>query len=156
MSVGFVCMCLYISVGLKLLQGRLILDITRKNFFSERRNALEQAALGSAGITIPGGFQEKGGCDTWRHGLVGMVGVCGWLDLVIAVCDVPGWVIPLVCLPASSPWMYSFAKKCFWGRNDGESWVTTWGSRQVHTPSIKPLPTHRVGSISSSLSAKKQ
>ena len=57
-------MCLYISVGLKLLQGRLILDITRKNYFSERRNALEQAALGGVGITVLGGVQETWSCGT--------------------------------------------------------------------------------------------
>jgi len=28
---------------------------------------------GSGGVTVPGGVQEKGGCGTEGHGLVGMV-----------------------------------------------------------------------------------
>ena len=59
--------------GLTLLQGRFRLDI-RKNFFAERvKRALEQAAQGSGGVTIPGGVKKKCRCDTSGHGLEGMV-----------------------------------------------------------------------------------
>jgi len=37
--------------------------------------ALEQAAQGVGGVTIPGGVQEKGSCGNWGHGLVGIVGM---------------------------------------------------------------------------------
>jgi len=42
--------------SLKLCQGRFRLDI-RKNFFTERCEALEQTAQGSGGVTIPGGVR---------------------------------------------------------------------------------------------------
>jgi len=35
--------------------------------------ALEQAAQGSSGVTIPGGVQKTCRCGTWGHGLAGMV-----------------------------------------------------------------------------------
>ena len=35
--------------------------------------ALEQAAQGSGGVTIPGGFQESCSCDTEGHGLQSLV-----------------------------------------------------------------------------------
>ncbi|KAK4823568.1 hypothetical protein QYF61_003572 [Mycteria americana] len=56
--------------GLKLYQGRFRLDI-RKNFFTARE-ALEQAAQGSGGVTIPGGVQKTCSRGTSGHGLVGM------------------------------------------------------------------------------------
>jgi len=44
--------------------------------------ALEQAAQGGGGVTIPGSVQETCSCGTLGHGLVGMV-VLGWqLDLM--------------------------------------------------------------------------
>jgi len=43
--------------GLKLHQGRFRLDV-RTNFFTESGQALEQAAQGSGGVTIPGGVQK--------------------------------------------------------------------------------------------------
>ena len=58
--------------GLKLPQRRFRLDI-RKNFFTDSGEALEQAAQGSGGVTIPGGVKKKCRCDTSGHGLEGMV-----------------------------------------------------------------------------------
>jgi len=48
--------------------GLLRLDI-RKNFFSG--NAMEWAAQGGGGVTIPGGVHETFRCSTKKHGLVG-------------------------------------------------------------------------------------
>jgi len=61
--------------GLKLLQGRFRLNI-RKNFFTGKScKALEQAAQGSGGVTIPGGVQKTCRHGTLGHGLAGMVGL---------------------------------------------------------------------------------
>jgi len=38
-------------------------------------NALEWAAQGGGGVTVPGGVQEMWRCSTEEHGLVGMVGI---------------------------------------------------------------------------------
>ena len=43
------------------------------------------AALGNGGITTPGAFQGKGRRGTEGHGLVGMVGMHWWLDLMTLV-----------------------------------------------------------------------
>jgi len=51
------------------------LDI-RKNFFTESGQALEQAAQGGGGVTIPGGV-----CGTSGHGLVGVLVTAGLGDL---------------------------------------------------------------------------
>jgi len=39
--------------------------------------ALAQAAQGSGGVTVPGGFQEKGRYSTMGHALAGMVVMMG-------------------------------------------------------------------------------
>jgi len=44
---------------------------------------LEQAAQGSGGVTIPGGVRKPCRCGILGHGLVGMVVLGGWLDLMI-------------------------------------------------------------------------
>jgi len=44
---------------------------------------LEQAAQGSGGVTIPEGVQKTHRYGTSGHGLVGMVVLGGWLDLMI-------------------------------------------------------------------------
>jgi len=44
---------------------------------------LEQAAQGSGGATIPGGAQKTCRYGTSGHGLIGMVVLGGWLDLMI-------------------------------------------------------------------------
>ena len=51
--------------GLQLSQRRFRLVI-RNNFFSERGEAVAQAAQGGGGGTIPGGVQE-----TWRNSTEG-------------------------------------------------------------------------------------
>jgi len=43
---------------------------------------LDQAAQGGGGVTIPGGVQKTCECGTLGHGLVGMVVLGGWLDLI--------------------------------------------------------------------------
>ena len=45
--------------------------------------ALEQAAQGGGGVTIPGGVQKMCKCGTSGHGLAGMVVLGGWLDSMI-------------------------------------------------------------------------
>jgi len=44
---------------------------------------LEQAAQGGSGVPIPGGVQKTCRCGTSGHGLVRMVVLGGWLDLMI-------------------------------------------------------------------------
>jgi len=44
---------------------------------------LEQAAQGRGVVTIPGGVQKPCSCGTSGYGLVGMVVLAGWLDLMI-------------------------------------------------------------------------
>ena len=68
--------------GFRLHQGRFRLDV-RKNVFTESGQALEQAAQGSGGVTIPGGVQKACRCGTSGYGLVSMVVLGGWLDLMI-------------------------------------------------------------------------
>ena len=58
--------------GLKLHQGRFRLDI-RKNVITDIVRALEQAAQGGGGVTIPGGVQKTCRRGTSGHGLGGMV-----------------------------------------------------------------------------------
>ena len=43
--------------------------------------ALEEAAQGSGGVTIPGGVHEKGRCGTEGHGVVGNIGAKCTVDL---------------------------------------------------------------------------
>jgi len=62
---------------------------SRKNFFSETGNALEQAAQGG-GVTIPGGVQEAFRCCTEGCGLVGSTGD-RW---VVGLDDVRGLLQP--------------------------------------------------------------
>ena len=45
--------------------------------------ALEQAAQGGGGVTIPGGVQKTCRCGILGHGLVGMVVLGEQLDLII-------------------------------------------------------------------------
>ena len=55
--------------GLELHQGRFKLNI-RKKLFSDRGVSLFLSEQGGGGVTIHGGFQEKGRCGTEGHGLV--------------------------------------------------------------------------------------
>jgi len=57
--------------GLKLYQGRFILDLV-EHFFSKSDGILEQAAQGDHGVTVPGDVQEK---VNVVRGLVGMMAV---------------------------------------------------------------------------------
>jgi len=59
--------------GPKLPQGRFRLDIKKKFIYWKSGQALEQAAQGGSGVTIPGGVQKMCRCGTWGYGLVGMV-----------------------------------------------------------------------------------
>jgi len=60
--------------------------ILGKIFFTERVvKALEQAAMGSGGVTIPGGAQKTCICGTSGYGLGGMVVLSGWLDLILEI-----------------------------------------------------------------------
>jgi len=69
--------------GLMLHQVRFTLDFRKKFIHWESGQALEQAAQGSSGVTIPGGVQKMCRCGTSGHGLAAMV-VTGWqLDLMI-------------------------------------------------------------------------
>jgi len=47
--------------------------------------ALEQAAQRDGGVTASGSVQEMCRCGTDGHGLVGMVGMGGWLGLILVV-----------------------------------------------------------------------
>ena len=57
--------------GFKLHQGRLRLDIKKKNFLQKSGDALQQAAQGGGGVTI--NVLVDGRCGTEEHGLVGIV-----------------------------------------------------------------------------------
>ena len=58
---------------LKLRQERFRLDI-RKNFFTEKSGqAMEQAAQGNGGVTIPGDVQKTCRYSSMGHSLAGMV-----------------------------------------------------------------------------------
>lgn len=46
-------------------------------YFRRSCNALEKAAWGHGGVTVPRDIHEKGSCGTDGHGLVGVVGL-GW------------------------------------------------------------------------------
>jgi len=61
------------------------LDI-RKNFFTESGKALEQAAKGSGGVTIPLGVQKTCRYDTSGLGFSGMVVV----GLMVGLDDLRG------------------------------------------------------------------
>ena len=53
--------------------------------YGQSGQALELAAQGGGGVTVPGGVQKSG---TSGHGLVGVVVLGGWLDSVILeVCS---------------------------------------------------------------------
>jgi len=54
--------------------------LMEKIILRKSQEALEQAAQGGGRVTIPGCVQEKGRCGREVHGLVGMVGMSGWLD----------------------------------------------------------------------------
>jgi len=45
--------------------------------------AVAQAAQRGGGATVPEGVQETWRCGTEGRGLVGLVGMCWWLDLMI-------------------------------------------------------------------------
>ena len=44
---------------------------------------MEEAAQGDGGVPIPGGVQKTCRCGTLEYGLVSMVVLGGWLDLMI-------------------------------------------------------------------------
>jgi len=71
------------SKGLKLQQGRFRLDIRKKFLYRKSCEALEQAAQGSGGVIVPGGVQKACKYGTSGHGLVGMVVMGQWLNLMI-------------------------------------------------------------------------
>ena len=60
--------------GLELCQGRFRSDIGKYCLFEKSGQALEQAAYGVGGVTVPGGVQEMFRHCTEGHGLVGNVG----------------------------------------------------------------------------------
>ena len=67
-----------LSVVLKVLslwRVRFRLDIRNKIILRKSDDTLEQSAQRGGGVTIPGGVQEKGRCDTEGHDLVGMAGM---------------------------------------------------------------------------------
>ena len=55
-----------------------------KDFFFLRKScdALEQSVRGGGGVTVPGAVQGTWKCGTEGHGLVGMVGMGWWLELM--------------------------------------------------------------------------
>ena len=46
---------------------------------------MARAAQGGGGVTVSGGAQEPCGCGTEGRGLVSMVGMGQWLDMMILV-----------------------------------------------------------------------
>ena len=51
------------------------MDIRKKFILRKSGDALEQAAQGGVGVTVPGGVQGMQGCSTEGRDLVGMVGM---------------------------------------------------------------------------------
>ena len=55
---------------------KVLLGVEVEQFLLRRNcNALEQAAQGAGGVTVPGGIGEPWRCGIDGHGLVGMVGM---------------------------------------------------------------------------------
>jgi len=57
------------------LVAKIAAEVTNGNFYNAAQigQALEQAAQGSGGVTIPGGVQKTCRCGTSGHGLAVMV-----------------------------------------------------------------------------------
>jgi len=60
-----------------------VLFTSRKKLTSLSCQTLEQAVQGDGWVPIPGGVQKTWRCGNLGYGLVGMVVLGGWLDLMI-------------------------------------------------------------------------
>ena len=71
---------LYWGKSYKLLLNVIFILYWKELWQQEFGEALEQAAQGGGRVTILGGVQGKDRCSTEGNGLVGLVGMCWWLD----------------------------------------------------------------------------
>jgi len=89
---------------------------------------LEWAAQGGGWVPIPGGAQNTCGCGTSGHGLADMVGLGGWLDLMILE-------------DFSNLWFYDSPTTEFWGMPPLASHPPHARSRPAawwDTPAVQP------------------